>query len=426
MQVRRFKGRLPGVFFCLLLWVAGGCASGKLQLARQSFYSGRLDHAAAVLADPTEIPRRDRLLYYMEKGVILHHWKDYSQSIRVLRQASDLMGSQEIVSASRQSASLLTSERLTDYKGEYAERLWVHTYLMMNYLLLNAPEDALVEAKQALEVFDAYPDALGSAYFTRALIAHCFEANNEINGAYIEYKKLADALDDPAPVADKLVLLGRRLGFSDEVEKYARHLTSEQRRDIEKGIDREVIFFVSQGRAPVKIPQNIVIPPSIRFSFSTYRERTRMYEVPAVYSAGEKIGGRRVKTDIANALRQSLNERAARIIAKETVRVAAKEGIAQNIDDAFLELIIRGAFFVLEEPDTRCWQTLPAYWTMIRIPLPPGQEEIPALTVRNAGTTQAIPEFRAIRQYTYVALRSGEWHGRRSPPPDVEKSDNPS
>ncbi|HMA86325.1 MAG TPA: hypothetical protein VKN73_11530, partial [Desulfosalsimonadaceae bacterium] len=339
MQNLGFNGRWAALF-CLLLWAATGCAAGKLQLARQSFYDGRLDYAAQVLGDEAEIPRRDRLLYFLEKGIILHHQKDYAQSIRMLRQAADLIDRQEVISASRQTGSLVTSERLTRYKGEYAERLWVHTYLMMNYLLIHDPEDALVEAKQALEVFDAHPDALEGAYFTRALIAHCFEANNEVNGAYIEYKKLAQALDDPSPVADRLVLLARRLGFYDEAAKYEKYLSPAQRQAVENGPGPEVILFISQGRSPVKIPQNIVAPPSIRFSFATYRERTHTYEAPSIHGADGKMAGIPVKTDIADVLSASLKERAAQIKAKEPVRVVAKEAISQNINDAFLEVLV--------------------------------------------------------------------------------------
>jgi len=425
MRHRGFNGCWAALF-CLLLWMAAGCASGKLELARQSFYNGRIDYAATVLDDEKEIPRRDRLLYFLEKGGILHHKQDYAQSIQMLRQAADLIDRQEVISASRQTGSLVTSERLTLYKGEYAERLWVHTYLMMNYLLIHDPEGALVEAKQALEVFDAYPDALGGAYFTRALIAHCFEANNEVNGAYIEYKKLAQALGDPAPVADRLVMLARRLGFSDEAAAYAKHLSPAQRRAVEKGPGPAVILFISQGRSPVKIPQNIVAPPSIRFSFATYRERTHTYEAPLIYSAEGEMADIRIKTDIADVLSASLKERAARIIAKETARVAAKEAIAQNIDDAFLEALVRGAFFVLEEPDTRAWQTLPAYWTLIRMPLSPDRKKVPALTVHNAGARVTLPAFRISRPYTYFALRDGEPFMGRQGPEDEKTSENPS
>jgi len=402
--LKRFAGGLLAV---LLLFAASGCASGKLNLARQSFYNGKLEHAAAVLGDGAEIAGRDRLLYFMEKGVIAHQQQDYKASIRMFRQAVALMEELSVISASRQSGSLLTSERLTRYAGEYAERLWVHTYLMMNYLLLNEPEDALVEARQALELFSAHPDVLQSAEFTRALIAHCFEANGAYNGAFIEYKKLAMQLPDPAPVADKLVWLARRLGFADAVEKYSAYLSETQKQALRKGVSPELLVFVSQGRAPVKIPQNIVLPPSIRFSFVTYRERTGSYRPPIAVPAGSGAYTSRVSTDLSKPLHASLKARAAKIIAKETARVAAKEAVSRQIEDDLLEIFVRAAFFIMEEPDTRCWQTLPAYWTLLRIHLPPGSPRSTALTVESAGMRYRIPALKAPRRFQYVAIREG-------------------
>src|SRR6056297_250060 len=247
MPDRCLKVFAAGFLAALFIFAASGCASGKLNLARQSFYGGNLEHAAAVLGDGSEIARRDRLLYFMENGVIAHQQQDYKTSIRMFRQAVALMEDLSVISASRQSGSLVTSERLIRYAGEYAERLWVHTYLMMNYLLVNDPEGALVEARQALDVFSAYPDALKSANFTRALIAHCFEANGEYNSAFIEYKKLAKRLPDPAPVADKLVWLARRLGFADAVKEYSGHMTEAHQQALDKGTGPEILVFVSQG-----------------------------------------------------------------------------------------------------------------------------------------------------------------------------------
>ena len=407
MSRRRMRRSASALLAGLLLFAASGCASGKLNLARQSFYSGRLTHAAEVLGDGSEIAGRDRLLYFMEKGVIAHQQQAYRRSIQMFRQAVALMEDLSVISASRQGGSLVTSERLTRYAGEYAERLWVHTYLMMNYLLLNKPESALVEARQALEVFSAHPDALASADFTRALIAHCFEANGEYNGAFIEYQKLAEQLPDPSPVADKLVWLGRRLGFSDAVKKYSASLTEAQQQALGSGAYPEVLIFVSQGRAPVKVPQNIILPPSIRFSFVTYRDRSGSYRPPSVASAAPGAYASRVVTDLSKTLHASLKARAAKIIAKETARVAAKEAISQQVEDDLLEIFVRAAFFLMEEPDTRCWQTLPAYWTLLRVAAPGKSAAAPEITVENAGMPYRIPAFDGPRRFQYVGIREG-------------------
>lgn len=388
--------------------VGPGCASGKLSLARQEFYRGDPQQAARVLENPGGVAGRSRLLYFMEKGLILFEAGEYEQSIDALLKATALISEQQTISVSRQGGSLVTSERITVYRGEYAERLLVHTYLMMNFLLVRKVDDALVEAKQAMEVIDAHREACRRDYFSRALVAHCFEAAGEINGAYIEYKKLAGDMADPLPVAAPLYRLAVRLGFAEEAQTYAKQLM-QAGRDLPQGPpEAELIVFAAQGAGPVKIPGNIVLPPSIRFSFVSYRKRSGFLAEPAL-GGGGLAHQARITTDTAEVLERSLRERAARVFAKETARVAAKESIAANIEDPVAELLARLAFFITEEPDTRGWETLPARLTMIRTPLPPGTHRLwvqdsrgkriglPAITVR-AGSP---------RRYYYHAVRFG-------------------
>jgi hypothetical protein len=371
--IRKFKSAC--LMLCLLSAMMSGCAYGKLNKAREDFYSGQLDQASGELSSPEDLSSRDQLLYYMEKGAILNHAGDYQGSTELLLNAAALMKEQDVISVGQQTASLVTSEWLTDYKGEYAERLLVHTYLMMDFLMIGDHESALVEAKQALEIYDTFPEACSDDYFTRALIAHCFEALNEINGAYIEYKKLAELMSDPAPVARKLCDLGRRLGFDDEVEHF-RQFIPEAELKSNNSQAGELIVFVSQGKSPVKIPHNIVLPPSIRISFSTYEDRNGYLSPPSVGPLSETGPSDRITTDVGKILKASLKERLAQVIAKETARVVAKEAIAHNIKDNNVELLVRIVFFLMEVPDTRCWETLPAYMTMIRVPLSTGSNQI--------------------------------------------------
>ena len=77
--------------------------------------------------------------------------------------------------------------------------------------------------------------------------------------------------------------------------------------------------------------------------------------------------------------RESLDERKKLLIVKETTRVAAKESVAQavgrNNGDA-AEALVRMALFIMEEPDTRSWQTLPARLLLLRVPLQPEQNKV--------------------------------------------------
>ena len=176
-----YTGSRPAIYrsqktFCLLLlalsfFVFIGCAGAGLKKARKAFHNGDAQRAVDILSDVDD-SGLSRLVYLMEKGLLLHQGGRYEESVRELRKASDLIREQDIISAGQQASSLVVNEWVTEYKGEYCERLWVHTYLMMNYLLPGEYESALVEAKQAQKVYDQFPEALSEEYFTRALIAH--------------------------------------------------------------------------------------------------------------------------------------------------------------------------------------------------------------------------------------------------------------
>ncbi len=374
-----FNERLYAALLIGILLIAAGCTSAPLRNARNEFYGGRPDKASEILDKAGNISHRDRLLLLMEKGLILHHQGLYRESTSVFLEASRLIEQQEIINVGRQAGSMVTTEWVTEYKGEYSERLWVHTYLMMNFLLLNNNEDALVEAKQALAVFDKHPESLSGDFFTRGLIALCFENLGLTNDAFIEYKKLAGLMDNPGPVARKLYQLAMELGFHEDAELYKKYIPEKDLGRVNETPDAELVLFISRGRSPVKIPGNIVVPPSIRFSFPQYADTESSFLDRLVMdtSAGPPAGP--ISTDVGKVVKASFKERAAMIIAKETARAAAKEAISQQVGnkyDTSAETVLRGIFFIMEEPDTRSWQTLPARLEMIRLTLKKADQNV--------------------------------------------------
>ncbi len=95
----------------------------------------------------------------------------------------------------------------------------------------------------------------------------------------------------------------------------------------------------------------------------------------------------------------SLSARKARIIAKETARVAGKEAIAQSVGNQFgdaAELLTRLSLFLLEEPDVRSWRTLPGRMTLVRVPLPAGSFRFTVEVTAGSGPWRRsieLPEF---------------------------------
>lgn len=381
----------------VVLLSSGGCA-GRLDRAVDRYYAGEPQQALDVLE--TSESRRDRLLYLLERGVIHHDMGNYRQSTQHLRGAVRLIAELETLSVSEQAGALLTNDWLRRYAGEYSERLWVHTYLMMNALLQGRLEEAQVEARQALEKLQEHPEALAGDYFTRALIALCFAGVGEDNDAYLVYRRLAEDLPAAHPVAADLVRLAARLGMPDEVIRYRAELPE----DLPQGA-AELVLFIANGRVARKQPGNVVLPPTIRFAFPYYRGTG--VPLPRIrIRSDERALLPPLSTNLNVVAADALQARMNLLLARETARVGAKEALAQSVghqQDAGAELAVRLVLFLLEEPDTRSWRTLPARLTLVRIPLPAGEHHLhlELVTPASAGPGRVI-------ELPAITLRAGQ------------------
>jgi hypothetical protein len=391
---------------------SSGCAP-SLEQARSSFYNGKPGETVVILSEADDLKAKDRLLKLMEEGVAYHQLKKYEQSAEVLLEAADLIDEQDYISVSQQAGSLVANEWVTEYKGEYSERLWVHTYLMMNFLLLNRHESALVEAKRALKVFEAFSESLSKDHFSRALVALCFENLSEYNDAYIEYKILADQLSSQVVVARELSRMAAILGFLDEVEKYKNKipekfdlLTAEEK-------ESELVLFVSLGRGPVKESEDVLIPPGVRFSIPRYSRKKQVDAEITVFEEEDVLPNSIITTQVFNVASDSLEARRLAILAKETARVTSKEMLVRELEDdkdtELLGALARVLFMIMEEADTRCWHTLPAVFKMVKVPISSGVHNIRVQVTPNGnGSSEEfiLPGIETFRgRKTFYAIR---------------------
>jgi uncharacterized protein len=274
--------------------------------------------------------------------------EEYEESTRALLKAFEFVKDEDQISIKDQSMSVMINDMTATYKGEYSEKLWIHTYLMMNFLLQHKYDSALVEAKQALEVYDEYPASLKDDYFTRALIALCYENMNLPDDARIEYEKLRESMGreilKPEPIAQG------------------------------KG---ELVLFVARGRVPEKISESAAVPPSIKISIPRYASSSS-YPPVIVRADGGTIAPEIIETDVGEVARESLNNRATQYLTRQALRAGTKEAIAQKIGkkSEVGEVLARVVLFLLEEADTRSWETLPGSLTLVRIMLDEGIHDI--------------------------------------------------
>ncbi len=369
---------------CQILALAGlslymalltGCASLPLEEARSRFYAGDPLGAEAALNDAGDLSGRFKLLGAMEKGMILFHLGDYEKSIKALLTAASVLDAQETISVLEQSGTLLTGDWVADYPAEYSERLFVHTVLMMNYLLLYQLDDALVEAKQAIDLYEKYGEALDRDYFSRALGAICYERAGEYDSALIEWERLLALLPQSAMVnAEVYRILTRQ--HRAVPETVAKQIPDRIKTVYDDPATGALVVFALSGKSPVKVSSSLPVSPTMRISFPEYHPQSPGVVFHAAYDPQPVPAAVSLKTDTAEVAKASLEKRATRVVAKQVTRLAAKEAavkaVEHELDNPLAADLLRVAFFMMEEADTRCWQTLPAQFEIVKIPLKPG------------------------------------------------------
>ncbi len=378
-QLGRFFQLTIGTWLCVYL---SACAS-PLRNATDQFRSGDYASALTTLEEKSvEIADRDLLLLHLNKGIVLHHLARYEESNQELLRAADIIEELSRTSISEQVSTLAVNDWLASYRGEYVEQLWVHSYLMMNFLLLDNSESAAVEARRALTLFASKPDALKQALFTRALIATSFEGTGLINDAYIEYKQLDEASSDNSNFVDKLYSQALQLGFAEDTKRYKQDLlAAQQSLPGSEKLKSELIIFLSQGDIPHKVSGNVFFPPDIRLSWPEYGYSYRPINLIDIYDNENPVVYKEVASDFASLARTSLYERGKTIAIKHALRAGAKHAIVHEVgnENALAGGLLQVALFVLEEADTRGWDSLPSHMSMLRIPLDPGTHTISIL-----------------------------------------------
>lgn len=373
----------------LLLVMLTACSTtAALHQARAQYLSGDPGAALATLSSSDVVDSKDRLLFWMEKAMVLHDTGNYEDSAKELLSASRYLEQNDYISLRDEAKELVANEWAGNYAGEYSEQLWIHSYLMMNFLSLGKYESAAVEARQALARIDSRPDVLRNDHFTRALIAVSFEAAGQLNDSYIEYRKLADDTDHYQSLDQILLPQAMRLGFANDAQQIKKRLnkttTPASLRDPERPND--VIVFVASGVIPHKFSGSIFTGDTTRLSFPQYYVSNNRPPALQVLVNKEPCDCQPIQSDLGQLVSESLNQRGIALAAKSLLRATTKDALADAIGDKdeIAGELARLLLFALEEADTRSWQSLPRHLTLLRIPLPE-DGSVPLIEIKATG-----------------------------------------
>src|SRR5690348_2162871 len=193
--------RTPGVARRLCAWLLlavmtlTGCAvtyQDTMQQVDKDLASGQPEEALKSLDKISG--GNDEVLYLLNKAMVLRMTGDYATSAQVFEQAKPLMEYLEATSITENAAAFTFTEGLRAYQPPLYERLLAHVYQGLNYLQMQQPDSARVEAAQIDDLLKRlYPNAdaapNGGDAFPRYFSGLVYEDMGEYSDAMIAYRQ---------------------------------------------------------------------------------------------------------------------------------------------------------------------------------------------------------------------------------------------
>ncbi|MFZ0390319.1 MAG: hypothetical protein WAN36_07640, partial [Calditrichia bacterium] len=216
---------LAKLFLVLVMLLFAGCASMRTQIKQDTVVtahlrSGSFEAAAERIEffkTKNRYTKKERVLYFLDKGAVLHYQGLYAGSNNLLEEADHSMENLFTQSISKGAFSMLLNDNALDYSGEVYENLFVNILKAVNYLQLQQFDDAYVEVKRLNDKLNLLDDQYGKMVeqfnntdtsgirienqpvkFYNDALAHylsylIFRAEGEIDNARISHEKIRES-----------------------------------------------------------------------------------------------------------------------------------------------------------------------------------------------------------------------------------------
>lgn len=345
--------------------------------------------------------RRDKVLYELDKAMLLRLTGDYAGSNELFESAKQKMQRLSATSITENLAAVTVNETGRSYAGQPYEQLLLYAYKTLNYLALGEINSARVEVLQAdvkMRQWTAAAEWQGidASVFMRYLSGIVFELTEEWSEALIAYRQAFEILQKnnlqtPVYLQQDLLRLTQRLGLTDEYRRYREFFPAAANIDVEKVQEQcEVILIFHQGLVSRLYEQSITnfsphIRQHIRIAVPVYP-----FDTPVISHAQLRIADQSRTTDMLQNVdqlaRNNLESRTPGIIARAMARVVTKKAAAKSAgeQDAFAGLLVDLTGILIEQADTRSWTTLPATIQIARISMPAGEYRVQVIVAGGA------------------------------------------
>jgi hypothetical protein len=352
--------------------------------------AGRFEDAARLI-DEVRPAGRDRLLYLIDKGVILHDAGRFEDSNKVLTEAEDLAQGLRAKSISREVQAALLNEDATQYSGERFERMMLPALRMINYIMLDDWDEALVEVRrvQTIAEMEYGKDAANfNNAFTLYLSGIIWEAMGFLNDALIDYEHASK--DGRIPyVGRDIDFAKKRLGLSARPPSSGIAYEAGGSYRSAKG---EVVVIMEVGMAPRFESEYVdAVLFSVAMPYAVAMQSPVKYA--KIYVDGAEVGRTYPFYNIADDIMKAQSDRRRRSVVRKTIKIAMQTALYtagfELMDDDKTEEKLAGLGLVLvglamsgaETADIRSARSLPATFQIGRIYASPGHHKIDIVPV---------------------------------------------
>lgn len=381
--------------------------------------------------------KRNILLYYLNKGTVLHMLGKYKESNEYF-QLADYYIEDYQKNYALKALTFISNPSIEPYGGENYEKILLHYYSTLNYLKLGQPDEALVECKRMLLVMDNIStyyknnNKYNRDAFTHLLLGLIYDAQKDYGNAFIAYRNAYEVYRDdykpllgtdiPLQLKKDLLRTAYLNNSYSDLELYEKEFGFKY--DRSAPIESSLVCFWNNGLCPVKeqnsitflisdygngyvlfynvelgisLPfyvgndekkiKNLVDMKVIRVSFPKFVSRPPVYQRAYIKTSSDSLSVELAENIDAIAHR-SLKDRMLKELSETLLRFALKklaeiETSKQNQDIGTALNIVNS---ISEQADTRNWQLLPYSINYTRVPLKEGVNTITLKAIGN-GTT---------------------------------------
>jgi hypothetical protein len=392
----------------LLVWVVSGCSGSyhdTMHEVQHAVQAGNYQLADELLTQEKDLAEgKDRLLYLLDKGLVASLNGQYRESNRVFEEAAFLIEELDYLSITGTVSEWIINESTQPYKGEDFERVMVHYYMALNYLMLGELEDALVECRRLNNVLlmlnDRYENK--NVYKTDAFILYLsgliYDAMGSVNDAFIDYRHAYDVYRSdyrdyygtpvPSQLLENLLRTSSALGFQDSFDTYARQFqggywsTQEEYRESARLVviwDNGLVPYKAQWiyREYLELGDDVEEGCYVKLAFPDFVRRIPSYNQATVMVKG-MTRPLELAEDVSQIAIKNLEDRRLRTFAKAITRNVLKCAAEYELkeENEFLGWLFTLVTEVTEQADTRSWLLLPANIHITQLLVPPGVSDV--------------------------------------------------